>query len=283
MFDAFLSYTTDPDGRLARRVESFLESFHGRVPSLKLAPLQICRDGSDFSIHKRQAAGESPQEIRDVIKGYLANSNRLLVLCSHSARGNPWINKEIVWALELGKPVWFAITEGDPATDPQAFFPPAAVAAGLPHAWYDLRGGRANAGPYRDFEDVLVQIAADLHDRNPGEIDPIWQRERRNAERRKRIGLWAGIVLLMCVAVGLAFLYQKARTEARNARRATAGQLAVQANATRRIAPQQSLLLAVEAVKTFYDAHDPIVPPAVQSLLVSRRLHRTWPRFSRRR
>lgn len=50
-FAAFISYTTDPDYRLARRVESFIEAFHTQTRSsgLEIEPLQGCRDGSDFT------------------------------------------------------------------------------------------------------------------------------------------------------------------------------------------------------------------------------------------
>lgn len=48
-FDAFLSYTTQGDYHLARKVEAFLESFHKSFDkNNSFRALRICRDGSDF-------------------------------------------------------------------------------------------------------------------------------------------------------------------------------------------------------------------------------------------
>ena len=49
-YDAFLSYSTVPDYRLARRLESFLEGFHrlDEDGGLGLRQLTVCRDASDF-------------------------------------------------------------------------------------------------------------------------------------------------------------------------------------------------------------------------------------------
>ena len=55
-FDAFLSYSTEPDYKFARNLESFLEQFH-TLPTLKdveLRQLRICRDGRDFNSETAQ-------------------------------------------------------------------------------------------------------------------------------------------------------------------------------------------------------------------------------------
>jgi hypothetical protein len=53
-YDAFISYASRRDYSTARRVESFLESFH-KTPTpqgIALRRLQMCRDGSDFKLPK---------------------------------------------------------------------------------------------------------------------------------------------------------------------------------------------------------------------------------------
>jgi hypothetical protein len=50
LYDAFISYATDPDYLLVRELEIFLETFHDTpTPSgIELRPLSICVDGSDL-------------------------------------------------------------------------------------------------------------------------------------------------------------------------------------------------------------------------------------------
>ena len=104
-YDLFISYTRDPDYRLARELESILESFHTLEVSgsHELRPLQVCRDGGDFSLGAReQAAGaEREAEMASIIRPYLARSRKLLVLCSARAARSIWVRDEIEWFLEL--------------------------------------------------------------------------------------------------------------------------------------------------------------------------------------
>jgi hypothetical protein len=54
-YQAFASYSTDPDYRLVKRTKGFLESFH-LVPTpddLVLRKLAVCMDGIDFHLPRR--------------------------------------------------------------------------------------------------------------------------------------------------------------------------------------------------------------------------------------
>src|SRR5690242_5483932 len=103
-FTAFASYSTSADYRRVRVVERFLETFHKRVAvrDLKLTPIQLCVDGSDFSILRWKSDRPDSQRFNsaaEVIEDYLSRSRRLLVFVSRHAMGSPWVQREIGWWL----------------------------------------------------------------------------------------------------------------------------------------------------------------------------------------
>ncbi|HKS39185.1 MAG TPA: TIR domain-containing protein, partial [Blastocatellia bacterium] len=131
-FDLFISYATDPDYRLARQLESFLETFY-RLPTpdnLLLRPLRVCVDGSDF---KAARGGGEGAKVEAVIEHYLAKSRALLVLCSKNARRSPWVDKELRWFLTHRDydAVMVALTEGEALNKLDEVFPQALVEAGM--------------------------------------------------------------------------------------------------------------------------------------------------------
>ncbi len=80
-YDLFISYATDPDYALVRRLEGFLESFHGlKTPkSMPLRELAVCIDGSDFSLARLRARqGNDADAISLLIADYI-DVARLLV------------------------------------------------------------------------------------------------------------------------------------------------------------------------------------------------------------
>lgn len=214
-FHLFISYTTDPDFSFARRLESFLETFH-RLSSpagLSLKQLRVCRDGSDF--HTSGASGTE-----SVLDEYLSRCDELLVLCSKRARSSPWVNQEIQWFLDRGRvdSIRVAITEGEhlgQLTDD--ILPPALVGAGLQKTIaYDFRGARGRASEQwesvRQLDDEMVRLAADLNERSPAEIQPIWFREQRNQARRN---LWiaAAIAAALFVLATVAWIQRNRAVE----------------------------------------------------------------------
>lgn len=205
-YDLFISYARNPDYQVARGLESFLESFHtlpGREKSEPLRKLSVCRDGGDFSLgaRTRSRPGADPASMEHVIRPHLERSGKLLVLCSENSAKSPWVEAEIEWFLQSHgmEDVVLAVTEGDrPERTPQTYFPPSLVAAGRHvSGWYDLRAARAPRGhPFQDFDEARVQLAADLNGRSAGELFPVWQRDQRQLERRRRIFLtWTAVAI----------------------------------------------------------------------------------------
>ncbi|MDM0001832.1 TIR domain-containing protein [Variovorax sp. J22P240] len=216
-YDLFISYSTDPDAELTRDLERFLEGFH-RLPTperLPLRALRVCRDGSDFSLAqlRRQAAGDD-DAVTSLIRGYLAQSEQLLVVCSRRARESRWVDLETRWFLEQRGPgqVLLAVSEGvDPGAEPADIFPAAAMEAGLHRKpWYDLRGFDAKAArsfrKVKHFEDEKVRLAADLNGHSAGEVQPVWFREQRRRRQNRRL---VGVGVLSAAAVLVLFaIYQ---------------------------------------------------------------------------
>lgn len=223
-YDLFISYARNPDYRLARDLESFLESFHtlpGGENTAPLRELSVCRDGGDFSLgaRTRSQAGTDPASMAHIIRPHLERSAKLLVLCSANSAKSEWVEAEIAWFLESHgmEDVAVAVTEGDrPERTPEKYFPPSLIAAGRHlSGWYDLRAARAPRGhSFQDLDEARVQLAADLNGHSPGELFPVWQRDQRRLERRRRIFLsWtaAAISVLLAVATWQFFRAAAAR------------------------------------------------------------------------
>lgn len=198
-YDAFLSYSTDPDYLLARDLEGFLGRFH-ELPmpdGSALRQLRIWRDETG-----RPPPG-SPlgDDIRSILTSSLERCRFLVVLWSARSAGSSWMKFEVEWFLAHRGPgsVLLGVTDSlDPSQSAELLFSPEIVRAGLHRRpWHDLRGFRkealAAAVKVRDYEDARVAIAADLYGLVPAEIQPIWwqnkvreQRERADREERAR-------------------------------------------------------------------------------------------------
>src|SRR5689334_2351133 len=218
-FEVFISYSTNPDYALARKIESFLETFN-KLPTpenLTLTPLRVCVDGSDFQAAKRSDKGG---EVGSTIDTYLAKSKELLVLCSRNAHKSKWVDQEIRWFLDNRGPdaIKVALSEGEDLSKLEEVFPPAIVETGLhKRIAYDLRGFnkelRLKAQAVRDFDDERTRLAADLYGKPASEIRPIWFREqKRLARRRTRIFIVVSCVLF-ALLVGAIYFYLVAEAE----------------------------------------------------------------------
>jgi hypothetical protein len=274
-FAAFISYTTNPDYQLSRRVESFLESFHTQVRSsgLDIPPLQVCRDGSDFGA-TGIAAGVADAEatIDRLLESHLARSRNLVILCSKRTAQSRYVALEIEWFLKNrgGDHVLLAVSEGrDPIGQPEEVFPPAIIAAGLHYKpWYDLRGFRGRQAKswmkVRAPDDELARLAAHLAGDTSGRLVPSWRREMRRRARRLR--LIAGAVVLVLGLTGAYALWQGGESS-RAQTRAAAGDLLFAAEANLARDPQLALLLGIAAAGRSLDA-DGFIDADVESLLM---------------
>jgi hypothetical protein len=216
-YDLFISYSTDPDAALARELERFLESFHHlKTPStIALRALNICRDGSDFSLTRLRARDTTDQDAVDTLIGdYLERSQRLLVICSGRAMKSQWVDLEVRWFLEHrgAEYVFLAVGEGhDPGSQCESTFSPTILAAGLHRKpWYDFREFKGRAArawtKVKGFDDERVRLAADLNGASAGAVQPIWFREQARTKRRRRIA--ASIATTLLFAATAVALYQ---------------------------------------------------------------------------
>ncbi len=281
-FKAFISYSTDPDYKLSQRVESFIETFHKlkTPPGITLKPVQVCRDGSDFSIQnaKRDATGSPDGVVERLIETYLAQSEYLVVLCSTHTPRSRFVEFEINWFLKHRDwdHILLAVTEGDnPAANPVEVFPAAVIENGLhTKPFYDLRGFRTREAAHwtkvRDSEEECANLAAFLHDGGTsGRLLPIWQREAVRKARRQRL-VFAGTTIVFAAVAGIALWQRtvavKARERTERALAASqARQLVIFAETNIETDPQLTLLLSIEAARLAGRSGDGI--DAVESIL----------------
>ena len=215
-YDLFLSYSTDPDYGLSRKVEGFLESFHEQIKTkgdFKLKELQVCRDGSDFKLNEifkeaRKTKVEVKEFTKKALAQYLGKSKNLLVLCSKNSRTSEYMDFEIKWFLE-NKPqgsIFLAITEGKEINSESIeFFNPQIIKHNIPyHLAYDFRGYNkkesTNWKKVKKFDDELINLAAELNDTTGGEISPIWHREQEDKLREEKDKLLRQRTTLFIVA-----------------------------------------------------------------------------------
>jgi len=257
-YDAFISYSTRTDYNRARKIEAFLESFH-RTPApagVTLRRLQICRDGSDFTLPVRRGAVplEQSDPVWSIIGPALRKSRYLLVLCSPGTLDSDWVSKEIGWFLEYRGAEWIlpVVTEAaDPGANPTECFPAAMIAAGIhQRIYYDLRalGQTAGASKVRNYEDELVRLASALLDWRADKYGPlaaIWEREQRRRSRRQKI--IAAAVLSILLALGGVAVW-RSLVASNEARAAESQRLAARALSLLENDPEEGLRVAVQAI-----------------------------------
>jgi WD40 repeat protein len=246
VYDAFLSYSSRSDYQAARRIESFLESFHRRVARVAgVRPLEICRDGSDFRLPRNRTGDvHGDDAILQILGQELAKSRTLLVLCSPDAVRSHYVNQEISLWLEKfsDRPILPLILEAKaPSQEPEECFPPLLIQKQLHQAaiWYDLRAMRSaplwermRSSGFRNAEDELVRLAGDLLEwdaSSAGALATVWEREQLRRRRRT-----AGIVtVIACLVVVLAvFAIHSATRAAQQQKAARANAIAMAADSS---------------------------------------------------
>jgi WD40 repeat protein len=263
-YDLFISYSTDPDYQLSRRIESFLESFHKiKFPEgVKLKSLAVCRDGSDFSLHaiKKKAMQHHEKDyVNLVLEHYLQKSQYLLVLCSRNAALSSYVRFEIAWFLKNkgADYILLAVSEGNNFKEEKLEIFPADI---LKHnlqtkPFYDLRGFRKESKTWntvRNHREELINLAAFLNDQTSGKILPLWRTEEVKKLKRQRLLIGAAALVLLIVA--LLAIFQ--RSDAIRQRRNVQNQLALTYWSNSQVARDRGDLiysqhLAAEAVNFF--------------------------------
>jgi len=226
-YDLFISYSTDPDYALSRKVEAFLESFHKlKTPeNLKLKPLAVCRDGSDFSLHTIKKRGaekfEGEDYVKEILEAYLSKSKYLLVLCSKNAALSEYVQFEIDWFMRnMGVDfILLAVTEGDDIKLEQTkIFPEIVIQYKLQtKPFYDLRGFKNESKAWkkvRDYEEELTNIAAFLNNESGGRLLPLWKKEEiRKGKRIKYIASSTVAAFLLIIFLFGYSIYSRNKTE----------------------------------------------------------------------
>jgi hypothetical protein len=247
----FVSYSHRADYRLTRRIETFLETFHKRVPKRsrqQLSPLNVCVDGNDFKLPPSPASSAAARDVPQVIVENLARSRELLVVCSAAAAQSKWIDQEIDWFLTHRGPqsIRLALSEGDqPMNEPERYFAPGLLAHGLHrNICYDLRGFDARRArewsAVADYERELVRLASDINGLAAGDVYPLWLEEERR--RTRRVALSATVAACLILAgVGYGVVERSGRQVADANRRAAEAQaVAAQADARQKESDRQA-------------------------------------------
>lgn len=233
-YNAFLSYCSVTDYSRARKIETFLEAFHKNASSKSVAirQLQICRDGSDFTLPRSHDAGTGlkPGEAKagvdpiwPIIQAELSKSQFLVVLCSPGSIGSSYVSKEVSWFITNRGTEWIipVVTESaDPKNKPEQCFPAELISSRLHESliWYDLRGldRSQRATSVKDSEDELVRLAADLlswDSASHGPLAAIWQREQSKRRRRQSFVALVAAVLMLALG-GYALVSARQREQA---------------------------------------------------------------------
>lgn len=204
-YTAFLSYS-HKDAAAARWLHRRLENYRlprrlagtagarGPVPA-RLTP--IFRDREEFP-----AAGDLSEQVRAA----LAVSDNLIVLCSPSSAGSPWVAREIMTFRELhpDRPIFTAIVEGEP----EQCFSPALLDGGAEPLAADLR----KQGDGRRLG--LLKLIAGLAGVG---LDALVQRDAARRVRRVTYVTAAALVAMLAMALLTAFALN-ARAEAERQR-----------------------------------------------------------------
>ncbi|WP_127999527.1 TIR domain-containing protein [Piscinibacter defluvii] len=257
--DAFISYSRR-DRAFAERLEAALKAYR---PPRELAVAQrhlaVFRDESDIE------AGDYDE----VIGRHLAQSRRLVVVCSPAARASKYVDDEIARYVRLHGaqavvPVLIdglANNEAAPDQHDRMAFPGALVAAmqmPLAVSWrgFDPKRDKVDRGA---FEGPWYQLLAHLYGVSRAEIE---QRDKRRQQRRRRIA-WSvtgAVVATLCAALVLTVLARneavRQRDLAEQRRLATqARQLNVEAAAALALdgeGVQRGLLLSLESLASHW-------------------------------
>jgi len=248
-YDAFISYSRR-NIEFARRLHKALERYTppGDMPVAQRNP-RVFRDEADFvGVDYQQAVG-----------AHLAASGKLIVLCSPEARASGYVDDEIRRFINMhgAQHVVPVLVAGLPNNEvkvgqeaemafPKALCEALAMPLAADYRGFNLRRDKLE----RDaFEGPWYTLLANLYGVGRNQIE---QRDRRRLRRRRNIlaGL-TGTVMLALATLAAVALWQKAQAQKQEAR-ATARQLAAQAQLLmqdERAYPRLPALLALQSLR----------------------------------
>lgn len=238
-FGAFISYKR-ADEPFALLLEKALERFTPpRDLKLPQRRLNIFRDKEDLT----------GTEYRKSIRKYLEASAKLIVVCSPHARSSSYVNDEIqTFAAARSESniipvllVGLANNEAGPEQDAQKAFPEAlcqlqAIPLAADYRGFDPRRDRVDKGR---FEAAWYTLLANIYDVSRSELE---QRDKRRQLRIRHIRMTiAGVVGIALVSLSIWALVSRQEAVSR--------QLAANSVSQLSIDPEQSILLASEAMR----------------------------------
>jgi len=294
-YDAFISYSHEPDTRLADALQRSLSRF--AKPWYRRRALAVFRDET--------ALGVGP-DLWDSIVAALDDSRWFVLLASAQSAGSEWVNRELRhWVDARGtRNLLAVVTDGEWRWDQgRAEFTPDSTAvpqtlrgvfdaeprhldvrwaADEPHL--DLHNAR--------FRDAIADLAAPIHGRAK---DDMATEDVRQHRRTVRVA-WSAVttlVVLLVVAVVAATLAIRSNAQAREARRkavsaavravtasriASAQRLAAEATVGARTDLSQSMLLAIEGRRLVDgpQTRGALLNVASDAAPVLRLVHGTW-------
>jgi tetratricopeptide (TPR) repeat protein len=212
-YRAFISYS-HRDTAWCKRIHRSLEMYRipktlvgtktalGTVPA-RMSP--IFRDREELSIGN---------DLSELVRAALGESDALIVLCSPDAKASRWVNQEIETfrALYPERPIYAAIIEGDP----ELAFPPALLAS---------EGGAREpvAADFREQGDGYKLAKLKLMSGLTGlGLDALVRRDAQR-QRRRVIAVTLGAASIMLLLIALLVMAVRAQAEAERQRQGAEG------------------------------------------------------------
>lgn len=252
-YDAFISYSHALDGKLAPIIQRELERF--AKPWYRLQSLRVFRD--DASLAANPGLWSSIEE-------GLSSSQWFILMASPEAARSRWVDREVAWWLEhrsvqhllvvltSGELVWDENT-GDFDWAMTSALPPALHGVlGEEPRWIDLRwlrdAGQADRANPR-LHDCVADVAAAVMGKPKDLLVGEHIRQHRRAVQLARSGVTALAALLVLTVVAAVVAVGQRNTAIKDARVATAGELAALASSNLNSQFDLAQLLAVQAYR----------------------------------
>jgi tetratricopeptide (TPR) repeat protein len=212
-YRAFISYS-HRDTAWCKRIHRSLEMYRipktlvgthtalGPVPP-RMSP--IFRDREELSIGN---------DLSELVRTALGESDALIVLCSPNAKASRWVNQEIETfrALYPARPIYAAIIEGDP----ELAFPPALVASEDSMREPVAADFREQGDGYKLAKLKLMSGLTGLG------LDALVRRDAQR-QRRRVIAITLGAVSIMLMLTALLVMALRAQAEAERQRQGAEG------------------------------------------------------------
>lgn len=201
---AFISYKREDEKR-ARWMQRKLEGY--RLPSViaKEKPYlprkfdRVCRDFTDFE----------PNDLTELLKQKLLDSQYLIVICSPLSARSEWVGKEIQEFIKQGKKdkIILFIIDGEPySKNPERECYHPIIRNELPEMLGANIHEKGKESKYIKRERAFIRVVSALLKVS---FDSLWQRQKRRIIKR-RITTLALIFLIIALLIGVSFYQEKA-------------------------------------------------------------------------